>query len=124
MAKGKKKKAAATQQPHSPWPHISVSEHPRALASLRRLRGWAGLLTFVFVAYLSYRAGVAPFEIGVRALVAGIGVYLAAWAAGVSLWRQVVYAEAKREAERRRAEREEQLRLEEDARAAEAEAVA
>src|SRR5690242_4022670 len=122
MAKGKKK---AVEQPHSPWPHISVSEHPRALRSLRALRGWAGLLTFGLVALLSYRAGVAPFEVGVRALAAGIGVYLAAWAAGVSLWRQIVYGEAKREAERRRAEREEQLRRQAEAQAAEeAEAVA
>jgi type VI protein secretion system component VasK len=124
MARGKKK---AAEQPHSAWPHISVSEHPRARRSLRRLRGWAGLLTFGFVALLSYRAGVAPFEVGVRALAAGIGVYLAAWAAGVALWRQIVYAEAKREAERRREEREEQLRVAEEAKAAaeaEAEAVA
>jgi len=123
MAKGKKKKAEQ-EQPHSAWPHISVSEHPRALRSLRRLRGWAGLLTFGFVALLSHNAGVAPFEVGVRALVAGIGVYLAAWAAGVALWRQIVYAEAKGEAERRRSEREEQRRLEEEARAAAADAEA
>ena len=123
MAKGRKK---AVEQPHSAWPHVSVSEHPRARGSLRRLRGWAGLIAFGLVAYLSYNAGVPPFEVGVRALLTGIGVYLAAWAAGVALWRQIVYAEAKGEAERRRAEREEQHRLAEEARAAEerAEAVA
>lgn len=103
MAKGKK---AAAQQPHSAWPHVSVSEHPRARQSLRALRGWAGLIAFGLVAFLSHRAGVDPFETGVRALAVGVFVFVAAWALGVSLWRQLVLAEARAEAQRRRAERE------------------
>jgi hypothetical protein len=74
------------------------------------MKAWAGLGGFALVGLLSYQAGVQPFESLVRALIAGIALYLAAWMLGVTLWRSLVVEEARQEGERRRAELEEQLR--------------
>ena len=103
-AKGKKGKKGAP--PPSEWPLISIAEHPRARRSIRRTKAWAGLIGLVLVGLLSSRAGVEPFEAGVRALIAGIAFYLVAWMASVALWQKLVLHEAKSEAERRRDERE------------------
>lgn len=105
--KDKKRKGAA---PESEWPLVSVAEHPRARASIRQAKSWAGLLGLLLVGWLSHRAGVDDFQVGVRALIAGIALYLATWAVSVRLWQQLVLHEAKQVAERRREEREEQLR--------------
>ena len=87
----------------------SVSAHPRARRSISRTKAWGGLLTFALVALLSYRAGVPAFEIGVRALAAGIAGYLVAWFAAVALWQRLVVQELKEQTERRRVEHEEAL---------------
>jgi type VI protein secretion system component VasK len=97
--KGKKGKAAP---PKSEWPLISVAEHPRARRSIRRSKAWAALIAFVLVGYLSHRAGVEPFEVGIRALVAGVAAYVVVWAASVAVWQRLVLYEARTEAERRR----------------------
>jgi hypothetical protein len=99
----KDKKAEGAGQPE--WPHVSVAAHPRAARSVRTLKAWCGLLAFALVGLLSWRAGVEPFEVGLRALAAGVVGYLAGWVIGVTLWQRIVLAEAKAEAERRRDER-------------------
>lgn len=87
-------------------PMITVSAHPRAQRSILRTKAYAGLIAFVLVAFFSYQAGVEPFEVGLRALIAGIVCYLAAWFFAVLLWRQLVVAEAQAEADRIREEHE------------------
>lgn len=103
---GKKGKARETD-----WPVISVSAHPRASNAIVKMKAWAGLIGFFGVGLLSYSAGVEPFESLVRALAAGIALYVIAWMAGVTLWRSLVVEEARQEGERRRQAIEEQLRL-------------
>ena len=114
--KGKKGPAAPadTVQP-------SVSAHPRARRSINRTKAWAGLAVFAIVALLSYRAGVPTFEIGVRALVAGIAGYLLAWFAAVLLWQRLVLQELKEETERRKAAHEAALEAQRTAQAEAAE---
>jgi hypothetical protein len=85
----------------------SVATHPAAQDAVRRLRAGAALLAAVAVALLGLRAGVPPFDLALRALGAGVAAHLVAWAAGIAFWRQVVLAELREEAERRRAAREE-----------------
>src|SRR3712207_377751 len=104
--KGKKGKAQESE-----WPVISVSAHPRASNSIRLMKSWAGLLTFVLVGLLSYRAGVEPFEALVRALAAGVAIYVLTWMVAVTFWRSLVVEEARQEGERRRAAIEEQIRV-------------
>lgn len=87
----------------------SVSAHPRAKRSITRAKAWGGLLAFGLVAFLSYRAGVAPFEIGVRALVAGMAGYLVVWFFAVLLWQRLVVHELQQERDRKRAELEARL---------------
>lgn len=107
----KKGKGGKKGKVESEWPVISVSAHPRASNAIVKMKAWAGLIGFVGVGVLSYRAGVQPFESLVRALAAGIALYVIAWMAGVTLWRSLVVEEARQEGERRRARMEEQLRM-------------
>lgn len=90
-------------------PMITVSSHPRAQRSILRSKAYAGLAGFVLVGFFSYQAGVEPFEVGLRALIAGIVCYLAAWAFAVTLWQKLVMAEAQAEADRIREAHEDAL---------------
>jgi len=78
-----------------------ISEHPIASRQVARARAWAALIGFIVAFWLSRRAGLPFPESGARAIVGGIVCRLLAWAALVSLWRQLIPAEI--EARRRRA---------------------
>ena len=78
-----------------------ISEHPVAARQIARVRAWAALIGFVVGFWLSRRAGLPVPESGARAIAAGVVLRLLAWAAIVSLWRQLIPAEI--EARRRRA---------------------
>jgi len=71
----------------------SVANHPRAAASVRRMKGLGGLVGFGLTALLAHRAGLSPTHVVERALLVGIGGYLLAWACAVAVWRQIVLAE-------------------------------
>ncbi len=93
--KGKKAKdtAGATGGP-------SVANHPRARYQVRRAKGWGGIAGFAVTGYLSYKAGVPTFDVGVRALIAGIVGYMLAWKCAVTVWRHLVVAELRAVVER------------------------
>jgi hypothetical protein len=100
--KGKKGKGAAQGG-------ASISSHPRAKASIRRAKGWAGLAGFAIAALVSVHASVPLFQAGLRALGAGVVGYMLAWWVGVLVWRQLIIAEQKAAyeiIERRRSEEE------------------
>jgi hypothetical protein len=89
----------------------SIANHPRAKASIRRAKGWAGLAGFAIAAIVSLQASVPLFQTGLRALGAGVVGYMLAWWAGVLVWRQLILAEQRAAyelIERRRAEEAEQ----------------
>jgi hypothetical protein len=71
----------------------SVANHPRARASVRRIKGVGGLLGFGIAALLAHSAGLPTTSVLVRALLVGIGGYLLAWGCAVAVWRQIVLAE-------------------------------
>ena len=81
----------------------SVANHPRASYQVRRAKGWGGIAGFVIAGYLSYKAGVPTFDVGVRALVAGIVSYMLAWMCAVTVWRHLVLAELRAAVERSQA---------------------
>jgi hypothetical protein len=88
----------------------SIASHPRAKASIRRAKGWAGLAGFAIAALVSVQASVPLFQAGLRALGAGVVGYMLAWWVGVLVWRQLILAEQKAAyeiIERRRNEEEE-----------------
>ena len=72
---------------------VTLATHPRASRQIRMAKGWGGLIPFVLIGWLSWRAGMDPFDAGLRALGAGLVGFLAAWAASVSVWRMLVQAE-------------------------------
>jgi hypothetical protein len=103
--KGKGKKAAE-QSPGS-----SIATHPRARSSVRQVKGWAGLAGFAIAAVLSLQASVPLFQVGERALVAGVVGYMLAWWCSVLIWRHLIVAEQRaaiEELERRNADTAEQ----------------
>jgi hypothetical protein len=82
-------------------PEIKLSEHPRARASIAAAKAWGALAGFFVVGILSWRAGTAPFDIGLRALAAGVLFYVVAWFAAVQVWRQLALAEVRGRIEQR-----------------------
>lgn len=74
-------------------PEIRICEHPAAARSIRRIRGWGGVLGFALVALLSWRAGLPGADLLGRALVGGIVAHLLAWVCAVAVWRRLVIAE-------------------------------
>ncbi|MGH2863166.1 MAG: hypothetical protein ACRDLT_16930 [Solirubrobacteraceae bacterium] len=88
--KGKKdKKDKGTDEAQG----ASIANHPRAGASIRRAKAWAGLAGFAVAALVSIQASVPLFQTGLRALGAGVVGYMLAWCVGVMLWRQLILAE-------------------------------
>jgi hypothetical protein len=85
---------------------VRLAAHPRAKRSIRRVRGGAGLVTFACVLLLALRAGLTGQDALARALLGGVTAYFIAWAAAVTVWRQLVLAELEvaREAQARRRE--------------------
>lgn len=97
------KKAKQPKKPKGPVASataISVSAHPRASYSIRRAKGWGGMIGMLLVGWLSYRAGGLPVDAALRALVGGIVGYVACWTIAVQVWRQLVIAEARAAAAR------------------------
>jgi hypothetical protein len=78
----------------------TVAKHPRARRSIRTIKAWAALLTFIVVEYKCLKGGMTFDQSVVRALLAGIAAYVLAWIVAVIVWRQLVVAEI--EAFRRR----------------------
>ena len=78
----------------------SVANHPRASYQVRRAKGWGGIAGFAIAGYLSYKAGVPTFDVGLRALVAGMVGYMLAWMCAVTVWRHLVLAELRAAVER------------------------
>jgi hypothetical protein len=95
--KGKKKKGKDAE---SGALTPSVANHPRARYQVRRAKGWGGIAGFVIAGYLSYKAGVPTFDVGLRALAAGMVGYMLAWMCAVTVWRHLVLAELRAALER------------------------
>jgi hypothetical protein len=87
--KGSSKKGKKTDASGGP----SVAAHPRASYQVRRAKGWGGIAGFAIAAYLSHKAGVPMFQLGLRAIAFGIAGYMLVWACAVTVWRHLVLAE-------------------------------
>ncbi|HST56942.1 MAG TPA: hypothetical protein VLJ42_13725 [Solirubrobacteraceae bacterium] len=72
----------------------SIAAHPRAVAQIKRAKGWGGLAGFLIGGYLSLPTHTVA-DAGFHALVAGVVCYVAAWAASVFAWRYLVVMELK-----------------------------
>jgi PilZ domain len=90
-AKGSSAKASPDDGSQGP----SVAAHPRAALHVARAKGWGGLLGFVLAGWLSLPTCTLATA-GLRALIAGIACYLAAWAGTMFVWRYVVMLQLSR----------------------------
>jgi hypothetical protein len=86
---------------------VSIANHPRARAWIRRSRARVALATFGLVLLIALRAGVPGQDAVLRALLAGIAGFLGTWAIGLALWKQLVMAELRTAHERRELRRRE-----------------
>jgi hypothetical protein len=86
---GKKAKG----KPRSPG--IAVANHPKAQHQINVLKSWAGLVGFGLSGYLAWKGGAEFVDVASRALLWGVGVYVAIWAMAVQVWRQVAIAEVR-----------------------------
>src|SRR3954447_4560405 len=92
--KGKKGKKGAQSA------GIAVANHPKASRQIAKLKSYAGLAAFAYAGYAAYHAGDQFADVAFRAVIWGIAVYIAVWAAAVHVWRHVAIAEV-RAAEKR-----------------------
>jgi hypothetical protein len=83
-------------------PAITLAEHPRASASIRRAKARGGLAGFALGVLAAWIHGGVLLSVVERGLVGGVLGYLVAWAASLTVWRYVVRAEARAAIERRR----------------------
>ena len=86
---------------------VRLSAHPRAMASIRRVRGWCGLIGFGLVTILSLRSGLLLPDAVLRGLAGGAVAHFAGWFVAIKLWRQVALAELDAARERHEARVEE-----------------
>jgi hypothetical protein len=86
---------------------VRLSAHPRAMASIRRVRGWCGLIGFGLVTLLALRSGLLLPDAVLRGLAGGAVTYFAGWFVALKLWRQVALAELDAARERNEAKIEE-----------------
>ena len=93
MARKKKKDAEGEGAATDTSGGLRLRDHPRAQRSIRTVKGAGGLVGFVLGALLARRASLPFDDVLLRALIAGIGTYLAAWGVAVVAWRQIARAE-------------------------------
>lgn len=74
-------------------PVVSVAAHPRAKASIRRIRARTALVAFALVLFLSLKSGVPGQEAALRALAAGLAGNLIGWFCALTAWRHLVLGE-------------------------------
>jgi len=70
----------------------SVAGHPRAARSVERVKAWGALVGFGAGFYESLPTHTFAMTM-VRAIVAGIALFLAGWAGSVFFWRRMVMVE-------------------------------
>lgn len=93
--KGKSKsKGKEKAVPEADGDGPTVAAHPRAARSVATAKGWGGLGGFLLGGYLSLPTHTLAAA-GLRALVAGVLCYVAAWAGALFFWRRMVMVEIK-----------------------------
>ena len=99
---------------------LRLTDHPRAARTIRKAKGWGGLVGFGLGVLLGTRAGLPTTDALLRAIEIGVVAYLVTWGVAVVVWKQIARAEieelrrilvaaaeqAEAEVARRRAERE------------------
>ena len=100
---------------------VSIAQHPRAKAGIRRARTRGALIVFALVLALNLIGGQDAFDATWRALAAGIVANVVIWRFAIVVWRHIVISEV-RELEEQRTEQLKAQQEEREKRAAEEQA--
>lgn len=76
-------------------PFVGLSEHPRAAASIRRIKAWGGLAGFALVTGYSYLGGMQAPDALLRGVIAGVAAQTLAWIGAIVFWQHMLDAEAR-----------------------------
>jgi type VI protein secretion system component VasK len=90
---GKKAKKMSAEEPAEGV--VSIAAHPRAKASVRRVRARTALAAFVIVLLMSLHASVPGQEAVMRAVVGGLVGNLIGWFCALAVWRAIVVQEVR-----------------------------
>ena len=121
MAKESEKGKGKAEKGDKPELVVSIAQHPRAKAGIRRARTRGALIVFALVLAINLYSDQELFDAVWRALLAGIVANVVIWRFAIVIWRHIVIGEV-RELEAERAEKLKAQQEEREKRAAEQQA--
>jgi hypothetical protein len=72
---------------------FSAVDDPRAMAGIRRMKGFGGLAGFVLTGLAAHLHGELMASVLLRALAGGLAGYMVVWLGAVTVWRRIIRAE-------------------------------
>ena len=95
MAKEKEKGKGKAEKGDNPELVVSIAQHPRAKAGIRRARTRGALIVFALVLVLNLIGDQDLFDAVWRALLAGIVANVVIWRFAIVIWRHIVISEVR-----------------------------
>ena len=95
MAKEKEKGKGKAEKGSEPELVVSIAQHPRAKAGIRRARTRGALIVFALVLVLNLIGDQDLFDAVWRALLAGIVANVVIWRFAIVIWRHIVISEVR-----------------------------
>ena len=95
MAKEKEKGKGKAEKGDKPELVVSIAQHPRAKAGIRRARTRGALIVFALVLVLNLIGDQDLFDAVWRALLAGIVANVVVWRFAIVIWRHIVISEVR-----------------------------
>jgi hypothetical protein len=95
MAKEKEKGKGKAEKGDKPELVVSIAQHPRAKAGIRRARTRGALIAFALVLALNLVGHQDAFDATWRALLAGIVANVVIWRFAIVVWRHIVISEVR-----------------------------
>ena len=101
MAKKKEKDDEKPEKAEAPELVVSIAQHPRAQAGIRRARTRGALIVFALVLAINLYSDQELFDAVWRALLAGIVANVVIWRFAIVIWRHIVISEVRQLEEER-----------------------
>jgi hypothetical protein len=95
MAKESEKGKGKAEKGSEPELVVSIAQHPRAKAGIRRARTRGALIVFALVLALNIVGDQDAFDALWRALLAGIVANVVIWRFAIVIWRHIVISEVR-----------------------------
>jgi hypothetical protein len=112
MAKESQQGKGKAEKGSEPELVVSIAQHPRAKAGIRRARTRGALIVFALVLAINLYSDQELFDAVWRALLAGIVANVVIWRFAIVIWRHIVISEVRQLEE----ERAEQLKAQQEER--------